>query len=500
VRDSARILLCALALTVLLPLAAFANEGSSSHAVPVHVGWVIPFITLLLSIAIVPFINRHWWEHNYPYVAFGLGAMVAGYYVFGLGHADRLLLTLMEYISFIVLIGALFVVAGGIHIQIKGKSRPLANVFILAIGAVLANLVGTTGASIILIRPFLRANRYRVRPFHVVFFIFIVSNMGGALTPIGDPPLFLGYLRGVPFFWVLERSWFPWLVAMALVLGVFFVMDFISYHRLSAAERKSVESAHEEGSASGVHNLFFLALILVAVFITEPPLVREVLMILAAAGSYFTTKREIHRKNDFNFIPIKEVAVLFAGIFATMIPALDWLELNASALGIVTAGQFYFGTGSLSAFLDNAPTYLNFLSAAVGLFVNPEVVAGVQQLVATKGAALAGLTGEHAQEIRATFASLVQYHFDLVAQGNVPVEQIMVSALLANHPLHVQAISLGAVFFGACSYIGNGPNFMVKSIAEQAGIQCPSFFGFIVKYSIPVLIPIFVAIWWLFLR
>lgn len=472
----------------------------SAHAVPVQVGWVVPFVVLLVAIAVAPFINRRWWEHNYPFVAFGLGAVVILYYIFGLRHPERLLATLIEYVSFIALIGSLFVVAGGIHIQIKGKSRPLANVFLLAIGGVVANMVGTTGASMILIRPYLRVNRYRVRPFHVVFFIFIVGNIGGALTPIGDPPLFLGYLRGVPFFWILDRSWFPWLITMALVLAVFFVMDTLSYRGLTAAERHGAEGAHEEGAASGVHNVFFLVMILVAVFITDPPFVRELLMLLAALGSYMTTKHEVHKKNDFNFIPIKEVAILFAGIFATMIPALDWLELNAASLGIVSAGQFYFASGSLSAFLDNAPTYLNFLSAAIGLHVGPDLVAGVQQIVATKGAALAGLTGEHAPAIRATYESLVRYHYDLVAAGNVPVDQIMVSAMLANHPLHIQAISLGAVFFGACSYIGNGPNFMIKSIAEQTGVRCPSFFGYIALYTIPVLMPVFVVIWWLFLR
>jgi Na+/H+ antiporter NhaD/arsenite permease-like protein len=485
-----------LVLLAVMPLVALAEE---SHAVPVSVGWVTPFVALLLAIAVVPFINRHWWEHNYQYVSFGLGAAVAVYYIFGLHHAGRLLATLIEYVSFIALIGSLFVVAGGIHIQIKGKSRPLANTFLLAIGAVIANIVGTTGASMILIRPWLRVNRYRVKPFHVVFFIFIVSNMGGALTPIGDPPLFLGYLKGVPFFWVLERTWPAWLVATGLVLAVFFVLDTISFRRQPAAKRHSVEGTHEEGAASGVHNVFFLAVILVAVFITNPPFLREVLMVLAAVGSYVTTGKEIHKKNDFNFIPIKEVAILFAGIFATMIPALDWLELNAASLGIVTPGQFYFASGSLSAFLDNAPTYLNFLSAAIGLYVSPEVVAGVQNAIATKGAALAQLTGDHATAIRGTYESLQKYHYDLVASGNVPADKIMLSVLLANHPLHIQAISLGAVFFGACSYIGNGPNFMVKSIADQFGVKCPSFFGYIAMYSIPVLIPVFVVVWWLFL-
>lgn len=485
-------------LSLLVPAAASAEEAA--RAVPVHIAWVIPFLTLLVAIAVVPFIHRHWWERNYPFVAFGLGAVVVAYYLIGLRHPERLLVTLVDYVSFIALIGSLFVVAGGIHIQIKGKSRPLANVFLLAIGAVVANIVGTTGASMILIRPFLRVNRYRIRPFHVVFFIFIVSNMGGALTPIGDPPLFLGYLKGVPFFWILERSWLPWVVAMTLVLAVFFVIDTMSFRRLPAGQRHGAEGAHEEGAASGVHNVFFLTMILVAVFITDPPFVREVLMVIAAAGSYLTTQRAIHKKNDFNFVPIKEVAILFAGIFATMIPALDWLELNAATLGIVTPGQFYFSSGALSAFLDNAPTYLNFLSAAMGLLVPPEVIAGVQQLVATKGALLGRLAGDYAPAVRATYESLLRYHHEAVASGSVPVDQIMVSVLLANHPLHIQAISLGAVFFGACSYIGNGPNFMVKSIAEQAGARCPSFFGYIAFYSVPVLLPVFIVIWWLFLR
>ena len=495
---SLRRMLMGAASLALAPACALADE--TAHAVAVHVGWVTPFIALLLAIALMPFINRHWWERNYPYVAFGLGAIVAAYYMFGLHHAERLVQTLMEYVSFIALIGSLFVVAGGIHIQVKGKSRPAANVFLLAIGAVLANLVGTTGASMILIRPYLRVNKYRIRPFHVVFFIFIVSNMGGALTPIGDPPLFLGYLKGVPFFWVLQHSWPAWIVAVGLVLGVFYVLDVLSYRALPAAQHRSAESSQEEGSASGVHNIFFLAMILVAVFITDPPFIRELLMVLAAAGSYATTKHEIHKNNEFNFIPIKEVAILFAGIFATMIPALDWLEMNAATLGIVTPGQFYFASGSLSAFLDNAPTYLNFLSAELGLLVHPGLVTGVQQAVATHGGSLASLAGDSAAHVRATYEFLLGAHGDLVAAGRVPDDDIMVGSLLANHPLHITAISLGAVFFGACSYIGNGPNFMVKSIAEQTGVKCPSFFGYIAVYTVPVLIPVFVITWWLFLR
>ena len=215
----------------------------------------------------------------------------------------RLVHTLVEYISFIVLIGSLFVVAGGIHIRIRGKAEPLSNVYLLAIGAVLANIVGTTGASMILIRPYLRANKYRIKPFHVVFFIFAVSNMGGALTPIGDPPLFLGYLKGVPFFWVLESLWEYWLIGMALLLGVFFVLDTRSFRRLPAKVRREADEHPEEGSVAGMQNIFFLVLILIAVFITDPPFVREVLMVIAARGIVLHHEEEDPREERFQFPP-----------------------------------------------------------------------------------------------------------------------------------------------------------------------------------------------------
>ena len=485
-------------LVLLLPVPLLANEGG--EAVAVSPWMILPFVTLLLAVAVMPFINRHWWEHHYQVVSIGLGLVNVVYYLFFLHAPGRLLHTMVEYISFIVLIGSLFVVAGGIHIRIRGKSRPLSNVFLLAIGAVLSNIVGTTGASMILIRPYIRVNKYRIKPFHVVFFIFVVSNIGGALTPIGDPPLFLGYLKGIPFFWVVEHLWLPWLVTMALVLAVFYGMDVLSIRTLPHATLHEVQEAHEEGAVEGAQNIFFLTVILVAVFVTDPPFLREGLMVAAALGSYFTTQHEIHRKNDFNFIPIQEVAILFLGIFATMIPALDWLETNAAGLGISTAGQFFWATGMLSAFLDNAPTYLNFLSAAIGLLVTPDIVAGVQHAVATRGADLAAFTGPHAEAIRTTYETLLRYHYDSVISGSVRASDIAVAHLLGNHHLHVEAISLGAVFFGACTYIGNGPNFMVKAIAQQAGIETPIFFAYIVKYSIPVLLPIFFVIWLLFFR
>ncbi|MEK9136843.1 MAG: sodium:proton antiporter, partial [Bacteroidota bacterium] len=384
------------------------------------------------------------------------------------------------------------------HLGLRGDFTPMQNVALLGVGSVLANVVGTTGAAMILIRPYIRGNAWRWAPYHIAFFIFIVANCGGALTPIGDPPLFLGYLKGIPFFWVAEHLWYKWAIGMVAVLAIFYVIDLRSFSKLPASVRHGAEGAEEVGEATGVQNVFFLMMILVAVFITNPPFLREVLMVLAAVGSYFTTRSDIHKRNEFNFLPIKEVAILFLGIFATMVPALDWLELNATKIGIQSAAGFYWATGTLSSFLDNAPTYLNFLSAAIGLFVNEEIVRQVYHLVQTQGSDIAQITGPYAIEIKNTFATLMKYHADLVASGHVPVDDINVSYLIANHNIYIQAISIAAVFFGACTYIGNGPNFMVKSIAEQSGVRCPSFFGYIVKYSLPVLLPVFTVIWLLY--
>ena len=460
----------------------------------------VPFIVLLASIAILPFINRHWWEKNYPFISFGLAAVVLVLYLSVLKNAERVTHTGLEYFSFITLIGSLFVVAGGIHIKIRGKSTPHSNVLLLLIGGITSNLLGTTGASMVLIRPYLRVNKYRLRPYHVVFFIFVVSNMGGALTPVGDPPLFLGYLRGVPFFWVLENVWHIWALALVILLAIFYLIDRRSYIHLTKTVRAVAEHTGEEAELAGPHNIIFLGVILAAVFIQKPPFVREAIMIAAALGSYFTTEKEIHEKNDFNFIPIKEVAILFAGIFSTMIPALQWLEYNARSIGIQSPGQFYWGCGILSSVLDNAPTYLNYLSASIGLFINRDMVAQIQDLVATHGSNAATIAGVHANEIQNTFSTLMRYHADLVATGRVPLDDIHVSYLLGNHPIYIMAISVAAVFFGANTYIGNGPNFMVKSIAEHSGAICPSFFGYVVKYTLPVLIPIFFVVWWLFFR
>ncbi|MDB5034828.1 MAG: sodium:proton antiporter [Chlorobi bacterium] len=412
--------------------------------------WIIPFILLLAAIAMMPFINGAWWEKNYRYVASGLATVTAAYYLFGLDAPGKVAGALHEYISFIALIGALYVVSGGIHIAMKGGATPLENLALLATGAVAANLLGTTGASMLLIRPYLRNNRDRLSAYHVIFFIFIVSNIGGGITPIGDPPLFLGFIKGIPFFWITRAMLLPWAFALALVLAIFYMVDLLNFRKVSAGPRQEVETGHDGFRISGLGNLIFLAAIIGSVFIERPLFLREAVMIAAAAGSYFSTKRQIHLENHFTFHPIVEVAWLFAGIFVTMLPALDWLSANAPALGIGSSGGFYWVTGGLSSVLDNAPTYLNFLTAGLGL---------------------AHLSVDNPAHVR---------------------------EFLLTHGREVAAISAGAVFFGAMTYIGNGPNFMVRAIAEHRGVRMPGFFGYISRFSVPVLLPVLFLVWLIF--
>ncbi len=468
---------------------------------PVNPWMIAPFILLLLAIALMPLVARSWWDRYYGAVAVGLSIPTIAYYLFILNSPGRMAHSGLEYISFIVLIGSLYVVAGGIHINVTGRSTPVSNLLLLGAGAVMSNFLGTTGASMILIRPYLRANRYRLRGFHTVFFIFIVSNIGGALTPIGDPPLFLGYLRGVPFFWVLANVWEVWLLAIAVLLLLYGILDMRSYHRWRIShEGTPAAIPHERATAEGLHNLLFVAVILLSVFIEHPRMVRELLMITAAAGSYLTTKKKIHEANGFSFFPVQEVAVLFLGIFATMVPALDWLEANARIIGLSTAGHFYWGTGILSSVLDNAPTYLNFLSAAGGRFVDQALLSQIREAVALGHAGLGAVAGAHAEEVRAAAAAVMKYHPDVVASGSLPADVLRVGYLLACQGLYLKAISIAAVFFGAMTYIGNGPNFMVKSIADHGGYPCPGFIAYLAKYSVPVLLPLFALVWWLFFR
>ena len=458
-----------------------------------HPGMIVPFVVLLLAIALAPLFFADWWTRHYPKVAIGLGAVTLAYYIFVLGAVAPVLHTAHEYVSFIALIGSLYIVSGGIHIKVRGETTPWFNTGFLLVGAVLANVLGTTGASMLLIRPWLRMNKYRLTTHHVVFFIFIVSNVGGGLTPIGDPPLFLGYLKGIPFWWVAQHCWPMWAVGLGVLLAMFLGVDLLNFRKAP----KPVRAAHvapEDGFAvDGLPNVFFLAVILGAVlFANDPPFLREALMLGAAAGSYFTTQKRVHAENQFNFHPVQEVAILFIGIFATMMPALDWLAANAKELGSPTPAFFYWGSGILSSVLDNAPTYLSFLSAIFGAFVDPDVVQQVQHLVQTGGADLATFVhGEHAEEVRNTFAALQRYHPERIASKMASVEEIEVAFLLGNAAFNqfILAISVGAVFFGANTYIGNGPNFMVKAIADQQGAKTPSFLGYIGKFTVPFMLP-----------
>ena len=406
---------------------------------------LLPFAAMLLSIALLPLIAKHHWERHYPKISVFLGAISVTYYLVVFHAGTRMLHTAAEYLSFIAFVGSLFVVSGGIHIRVKGEARPAVNALFLLFGAALANIVSTTGASMLLIRPWIRMNRYRFTKFHTAFFIFIVSNAGGCLTPIGDPPLFLGYLKGVPFWWITQRAWPAWCLVVPALVAVFYILDRRNFLRAPKSVR-TAETAEETWRVEGVHNLAFLALIVAAVFIKRPTGLRELLMVAAALASYFATPRRLHEANEFMLEPIKEVAWLFAGIFATMVPALDYLELHGKQLGMSSPAAFYWLSGSLSAVLDNAPTYLAFLASAFGLH---------------------GLTLDNSSDM---------------------------AVMLTQNASFIVAISFGSVFFGALTYIGNGPNFMVKSIVEHSNAAAPGFFGFTFKHALPILGPVLLVI------
>jgi Na+/H+ antiporter NhaD/arsenite permease-like protein len=425
---------------------------SSGSALEPHAAMMLPFAALLLCIACCPLLTPKFWEHHYQKVSINLGAVCLAYYILVLRAPGRIGHVALEYVSFISFIGALFVVAGGIHLRTKGEAAPMVNTLFLGAGAVLANLLGTTGASMLLIRPWIRMNKYRFNALHAVFFIFIVSNVGGCLTPIGDPPLFLGYLKGIPFFWITIRCLPAWLTTCALLLALFYVFDRLNFLRAPKDVREK-ETGHEEFRVEGRRNFVFLGIILAAVILTPSSLIglREVVLLAAAYASYRLTNRDIHAANHFTFGPIKEVAWLFAGIFATMVPVLDYLTLHAGGLGLSQPLQFYWVTGALSSVLDNAPTYLAFLAVAFGI---------------------KEMSVDHPAEV---------------------------AAYLEQHPIFVIAVSLGAVFFGAVTYIGNGPNLMVKAICDHANVKTPSFFAYIIRYSLPVLVPVLALVGWVFL-
>ncbi len=435
----------------------------------------IPFIGILLSIALFPLFVPGFWHHNFGKVSAFWALVIAipllitykGAALHGFLH-----IMIVDYVPFIILLWGLFTVSGGILLRGSLRGTPLVNTVMIVIGTALASWMGTTGAAMLLIRPFLRANSYRKnRAFMVVFFIFLVANIGGALTPVGDPPLFLGFLHGVPFFWtfhILPHM----LLTVLILLGIYFTLDFYYYKKEGHDDKELADEEKEPLSLAGAYNFIFLGGIVCSVILSGlvhwgevttfgvtrnvQEWVRDGFIIFMGVLSLTFTPSEIRDENEFTWFPIKEVAYLFAGIFITMTPCLLILLAGSEgALGFIIDSvkepfHYFWVTGTLSSFLDNAPTYLTFFTSALGKFC-----------------------------------------------PGTP-EPIAVCSLIGEKQVYLMAISAGAVFFGANTYIGNAPNFMVRSIAEEAGTPMPSFFGYMIKYSVVFLVPIFVIVTFVF--
>ncbi len=449
-----------------------ALASDAGHAPPLWT--VIPFAAYLLVIALVPLFFGHFWEHNKNKLILAIIASIPVILYLLLGNPEGghwLLHSAKEYAAFIVLLASLFIISGGVYLKGSMSGTPVVNTVFLFVGALLASFIGTTGASMLLIRPLLRANEKRERKTHlVIFFIFIVSNGAGMLTPLGDPPLFLGFLRGVPFEWTLQLI-LPWALVNGILLVLFNVMDQMVLNKEErerpGSQLEDVQKVKEKlGVAGGINFLWLLGVVAV-IFImgrfgsqihsnADVQLLIQIAGMLAMAVlSMKTTSKEIREANKFGWGPIVEVAYIFIGIFVTMVPALKYLEAQGAGLGVTQPWQFFWASGALSSFLDNAPTYLTFSTLAVGVVNNLDPTAK--------------LTAENLGQ-------------------------------LAAHPIgatFLKAVSCGAVFMGANTYIGNGPNFMVKAIAEENKVKMPSFFGYMI-WSIAILIPLFVAVTFLF--
>jgi Na+/H+ antiporter NhaD/arsenite permease-like protein len=477
--DRGAIVLGAIALALLIynyltgdPGAHGGDHGHGTHDDVPGMWSIIPFVGMLLSIAVLPLVpaTAHWWHSNKNrlMVALAFAGMTLAYYWAGYGTAKVVTVLehaiIDEYIPFIMLLFSLYVISGGISLKGDLAAHPATNTAFLAVGAAIASFVGTTGASMLLIRPLLQTNAERKHVTHtVIFFIFLVSNIGGCLLPIGDPPLFLGYLKGVPFLWTFNL-WFEWAVMCAVCLAVYYVWDTVAYRKETLRDVVRDETQLQPLSLNGKINMLFLLGVVLCVALVKPgeefmglgftvfPFMRELLMIALVVLSLRLTRPGIREYNKFDYHAILEVAALFIGIFIAMQAPLEILRANGDAIGKVLdqPWKFYWITGALSSFLDNAPTYLVFFQVANSM--THEAGPGVFQLL----------------------------------DGNYIRQDLLV------------AISLGAVFMGAMTYIGNGPNFMVKSIAEQSGVKMPSFFGYMI-YSCGILIPLFIVITLIFL-
>lgn len=434
-----------------------------------HSAWsMIPFGLLLLVIAVAPLIVNEWWDSNKHKLAVAIllavptaVCLIMGGMVHELEHQ-----LLGDYLPFIILLLALYVITGGIHLSGDIQAKPWMNTLFLAIGWALASFMGTTGAAMLLIRPLLATNKQREHKVHtVLFFIALVANCGGLLTPLGDPPLFMLFLRGAEFGWFMKL--FPqWLFVGVVLLLLYFVFDTMLYKKEHPTNLELDLQEHTPLRLQGKTNLFYLVGVVLAVALIHPgniPMMaeadahlwikylREIVLLVFTSMSLYTTKRKVrYRLNKFSWEPIMEVAILFFGIFITMTPALSYLNHHAASLGLTKTWQFYYATGALSSFLDNTPTAVAFHSVASGL--EPE--------------------------------QIVEYGGSLVA--GVP-------------EMLLKAICIAAVFFGSMTYIGNGPNFMVKAIAEENGVKMPSFFGYIFKFAVVVLLPVYILAQLIFL-
>ena len=429
----------------------FANQQRTSGSVSTIAAEpnplsLAPFAGLLLAIAILPAVAPGQWHRHYGKICAAFAAITVPYYIFALHGAPRVVHAGLEYASFITVVAAFFTVAGGIHLQPRSPATPELNTLFLFAGALAANLLGTVGASMLLIRPWIALNRGRFAGFHLAFFIFVVSNIGGLLLPVG-PPLLLGYLKGVPFWWVARRCWLPWSIALGALLSVFYVFDRWNYSR----HNEQTASPWKRWRCSGATNFFAMAALL-ACLVFLPAGWRECFVVAIAIIAHRFTPPRIRELNEFSLAPLKEIAWIFAGIFATMIPGLDYMERHAAHLGLRSDAHFFWATGAASAFLDNAPAYLTFLAGALGLH---------------------GLRVENAADV---------------------------AEFIGRHDHSLIAISLGATCFGALTYIGNGPNLLVKAIADHAGVEGPGFFTYIFKYGLPILAPILALVSFLFFR
>ena len=444
----------------------------------VHSAWsMIPFGLMLLMIAVGPLVAEHWWEKNINklIVSCVLGVPVAVCMLIG-GMTHELEHQLFfDYVPFIVLLLALFVITGGIHFSGDLKAKPVINTGFLALGWVLASLMGTTGAAMLLIRPVITTNQQRRYTVHtILFFIALVANCGGLLTPLGDPPLFMLFLRGASFTWFMHLL--PeWAFTGVILLLLYFIIDTYYYKKEDwTALSADVREATPLIVKGKINFIYLLGVVLAVAFINESTIpqmgkadahlwikyLREIVLITLTLLSLYTTKKEVrYDDNKFTWAPIVEVAVLFLGIFTTMTPALAFLKAHAADLGFTNTWQFYYSTGALSAFLDNTPTAVAFHGVASGL---PESLA--------------------AQETGIVSGMLENTSF----VAGIP-------------EILLKAISIAAVMFGSLTYIGNGPNFMVKAIAEESGIKMPSFFGYMIRFSLVILLPVYILVQLIFL-